>query len=477
MFNSYEELKKYCTDKGIRFIDFKIIDLVGRWHHLTVPLEGLTEEILEQGIGIDGSSYGFLSVEKSDMVFKPDLTTAFMDHFARYPMLSVISDIYSLEEEGAARFEGDPRYVAQKAERYLQQSGVADSCILWPEFEFYVLDHISYQVKPQHVEVLMDSEQAAWNTADREYGNLGYKVRSHGGYHADLPYDSSFDLRNEIVTRLQESGVPVKYHHSENGGPGQGEIELGFGPLTRMADRSMMVKYFVKNTAMANGRTVTFMPKPFYDEAGSGMHVHIQFFRGGKPVFYDPQGYSGLSRIALQAIGGVLQHARALAAFTNPSTNSYKRLVPGYEAPVNIGFATSNRSAVIRIPGYALSPEAKRFEYRPMDATCNPYLAYAAILMAAIDGIEQQIDPTAAGFGPFDFNLYTLSEEEKGKIKSLPRSLEEAADALEQDYGFLTRSGVFPENLIRDQLFRLRREAEQVNTFPHPLEYEMYYDL
>lgn len=476
MFTDFTGLKKYCAEKGIMFVDFKIIDLVGRWHHLTIPVDKLSESVLKEGIGMDGSSYGFLSVEKSDMVFKPDITTTFVDSYARCPMLSIIADIYALEDE-TKRFEGDPRYVAQKAERYLQQTGIADSCIMGPEFEFYILDHISYLVNPHHVEVLMDSEQAAWNAADREHGNLGYKVKPHGGYHADLPYDSSFDLRNEVVARLQESGVPIKYHHSENGGPGQVEIELSFGPLTKMADSSMLVKYFVKNSAVANGRTVTFMPKPFFGEAGNGMHVHIHFFKKGKPIFYDAKGYAGLSKTALYAIGGILKHARALTAFTNPSTNSYKRLVPGYEAPVSIGFATANRSAVIRVPGYANSPEEKRFEYRSMDASCNPYLAYPALLMAALDGIKNEIDPTEAGFGPFDFNLYELSPEDKKKIQALPSSLEEAAAALEKDHRFLTEGKVFPEGLIEDQLRRIRLESEKVSTFPHPLEYEMYYDL
>lgn len=475
MFKSFTELKEYCTAEGIELIEFKVIDAAGRWRHLTIPANQLNEKTINKGIGMDGSSYGFLTVEKSDMVFKPDISTAFRDPFAKQPMLSMISDIYTLGE-GAGRFAGDPRYIAQKTEDYAANLGVADLCLLGPEFEFYILDHVSFRNDVNHIEVNLDSRQASWNAGNNEYPNPGYYVRPHGGYHVDIPYDSSFDLRNEIVTMLQERNVPVTYHHAENGGPGQVEIEVVLGTLKTMADRTMIIKYFVKNLALQRGRTATFMPKPFYGEAGSGMHAHIQFFKEGKPVFYG-NGYSGLSETALFAIGGILKHARALCAFTNPSTNSYKRLVPGYEAPVSIGFATANRSSVIRIPGYADTPDSKRFEFRSMDATCNPYLAYSALLMAAMDGINNKIDPVKEGFGPFDFNLYALSPEELKKIKALPKSLEEAADSLEQDYQFLLAGNVFPEGLIKDQISRIRKEAEQVNIVPHPVEFQLYYDL
>ena len=475
MFTTFAELKDFCGKEGIQLIDFKVVDMAGRWHHLTIPVEQLTEKTISKGIGMDGSSYGFLTVEKSDMAFKPDISTAFVDPFSEIPMISIMADIYTLGE-GAGRFEGDPRYVAQKTEEYIAKLGIADTCLLGPEFEFYILDHISFRNDVNHLEVNVDSRQAAWNTGKRDEPNLGYHVGLHGGYHVDLPKDSSFDLRNEMILMLDKHGVPVKYHHSENGGPGQVEIEVEFGTLTTMADRSMLLKYIVKNLALKWGRTVTFMPKPFYGELGSGMHAHIQFFNEGKPVFFG-EGYSGLSDIALYAIGGILKHARSLCAFTNPSTNSYKRLVPGYEAPVSIGFATANRSSVIRIPGYADTPDSKRFEIRSMDATCNPYLAYSAVLMAAMDGINNKIDPVKEGFGPFDFNLYTLTPEEQKKIKSLPKSLDEAADALEQDYEYLLAGNVFPKGLILDQIRRIREDAEKVSIVPHPLEFELYYDL
>ncbi|SHI73954.1 glutamine synthetase [Geosporobacter subterraneus DSM 17957] len=476
MFNSLEELKEFCRTQEIQLIDFKVVDLAGRWHHLTIPMERFTDKTMETGIGFDGSSYGFLSVEKSDMVFKPDISTAFVDPFTETPTLTMIGDIYTLGNE-RERFEGDPRYIAEKTERYMKETGIADYSLLGPEFEFYILDHISFKTTPHHVEVLMDAHQAEWNTDKKDVQNLGYKVLHHKGYHADLPYDSSFQLRNKMVLALEKNGVPVKYHHSENGGPGQVEIEVSFGPLREMADRTMMLKYIVKNTAIANGKTITFMPKPFYGEAGSGMHVHMQLFKNGEPIFYDEKGYSGLSDTALYAIGGILKHSPALMAFTNPSTNSYKRLVPGYEAPVSICYATANRSSVIRIPGYATQPEEKRFEFRPSDATCNPYLAYSALLMAAFDGIKNKIDPEKEGFGPYDVNVYALSKEEKEKIKGLPKSLEEAADALERDHQFLLEGGVFSKGMIYDQLRRIRSDAAQMSIVPHPLEYKMYFDL
>ncbi|SHK26912.1 type I glutamate--ammonia ligase [Paramaledivibacter caminithermalis] len=476
MFKDLCDFRNFVIDNEIKFIDFKVIDLAGRWHHLTITASRFSEKILENGIGFDGSSYGFLTVEKSDMVFKPDLSSAFLDPFSEVPTLTMIGNIYALGDK-TQRFEGDPRYVAEKAEKYMKKTGIADKALFGPELEFYILDHISYVNSSNHMEVYLDSEQAEWNTGKRDIKNLGFKVHHKEGYHVDIPYDVNFDLRNSIVLKLEEHGVPVKYHHPEVGGPGQLEIELSFGGLVEMADRTMLTKYIIKNEAVRHGKTVTLMPKPFLGEAGSGMHVHLQLFKNEEPIFYDEHGYSALSRTALYAIGGILKHSPALMAFTNPSTNSYKRLVPGYEAPVSICFATSNRSSVIRIPGYANKPEAKRFEFRPSDATCNPYLAYSALLMAMIDGIKNEIDPVKEGYGPYDVNIFDLSDEERVKIKGLPKSLEEAADALEKDYEFLLADGVFSLGIIKDQIKRMRQDASRVNMTPHPLEYEMYFDL
>jgi len=481
LFKNFEQATDFIKKNGIKIIDFKEIDLAGRWHHLSIPSERFDEDLLKKGIGFDGSSYGFLMVEKSDMVFIPDITSAFVDPIAEIPTLSMIGDIYKIAGKNYERFEDDPRNVADKAEKYLSDVGIADKCLFGPEFEFYILDNVEFKIETNNIEVHLDSEQSEWNTINSIYDesgfNRGYKVMTHKGYHADMPYDTTFDLRNEMVCQLEESGVPVKYHHHENGGPGQVEIEVNFSTLRDMGDRTQKLKYLIKNMAMLNGKTVTFMPKPFHKEAGSGMHVHLHMFKEGKPVFYDETGYSGLSETALYAIGGILKHSAALMAFTNPTTNSYKRLVPGYEAPVSICFATANRSAVIRIPGYANEPEDKRFEFRPSDATANPYLCYSAILMAAIDGIINKIDPTEEGFGPYDKNMYNLTDEEKKLVKGLPKTLDEAADAIENDFDFLLAGEVFTNSIIKSQLVKIRKDIEEVGQIPHPIEFMKYYDL
>ena len=481
LFENFEQLSGFIKEKNIKIVDFKEIDLAGRWHHLSIPAERFTKELLGKGIGFDGSSYGFMTVEKSDMVFIPDIKSAFADPVSDVPAVSMIGDIYKINGSSYERYGGDPRYIAQKAEKYLADSGISDRCVFGPEFEFYILDNAEFRIEPRNIEVHLDSAQAEWNTINSAYDdcgkNRGYKVMAHKGYHADSPHDITFDLRNRIVCLLEENGVPVKYHHHENGGPGQVEIEVNFSTLCEIGDRTQKLKYLVKNTAFKYGKTVTFMPKPFYGEAGSGMHVHLQMFKDGNPVFYDKDGYSGLSKTALYAIGGILRHSPALMGFTNPSTNSYKRLVPGYEAPVSICYATANRSAVIRIPGYTIEPGDKRFEFRPPDAASNPYLCYTAILMAAMDGIKNKIDPSAEGYGPYDKNMYKLTEEEKKKVKALPASLDEAANAMEKDHGFLLAGGVFSEEIINSQLAAIRRDAEEVSIIPHPVEFRKYFDL
>lgn len=476
MFKTLAEVKEFCAENDIKIVDFKVTDLPGRWHHLSIPVGRLSENILTEGIGFDGSSYGFLTVEKSDMVFIPDLSTAFVDPFCEEPTLSMIGNIYTLDG-GVKRYEGDPRYIAEKAEGFMKASGIADENVIGPEFEFYVFDQIAYDNQPQHVEVTIDSIQADWNTNEK-YNNLGYKVPHKGGYHVTLPYDVTNDLRSKICILLEDLGMPIKYHHHEVGGPGQLEIEVEFGQMKDMADKTYLLKYVVKNMAVREGKTATFMPKPIFGEAGSGMHVHMMLWKDGKPLFYNEKGYSGLSDTALYYIGGILKHAPALLAFTNPSTNSYKRLVPGYEAPVSICFATSNRSSVIRIPGYANKPENKRFEFRPSDATCNPYLAYSALLMAGLDGIINKIDPTEEGFGPYDMNIFDMSEEDRSKIKGLPKSLEEALNALKEDNEFLLRGNVFTKELINTWIKnKYEKEFKKISIIPHPAEFALYYDL
>lgn len=476
MFQNLQQAQDFCAANEIQMVDFMMVDLNGRWRHLTIPAARLTEHTLKNGIGFDASNYGFAPVEKSDMVFVPDLSSAYVDEFAEIPTLSMIGDVFIIDLPENRRFDQDPRNVAYHAQEYMRQLGVADEMRLGPEFEFYVFDHVSYTVKPNEAKYRVDSKQAEWNTGDEGY-NLGYKMPKKGGYHMASPLDALNGFRSRVTMMMERQGIPVKYHHHEVGGPGQLEIELEFGPMLDMADKTMMAKHLIKNAALAEDKTATFMPKPIYAEAGSGLHVHMHLFKDGRPLFYDEQGYSQLSDTALFFIGGILTHARALCAFTNPSTNSYKRLVPGYEAPVTIGYATSNRSSVIRVPAYAKAPQDKRFEFRAPDGMCNPYYAYSAILMAGLDGIRKKIDPQRAGFGPYDLNMYHLTPEEQRKIKQLPRSLDEALDALEADHGFLTAGEVFPQRLIEAWIKNKRADAARCNRLPHPVEFEMYYGL
>ena len=479
MFKTVKEAQEFIKANDIKMIDFKMIDIDGRWRHITIPSNRLNEDTMVYGIGFDGSNYGYAAVEKSDMVFIPNLESAQIDPFVSQPTLTMTGDVCIIGKVGEANrpFDQYPRNVAIRAQEYMKEIGVADKMIIGPEFEFHLLDHVSYEAKPNRVAYEVDTEQAEWNSGENEVQNLGYKVPGHGGYHIAAPQDITYDIRSRMCLMLEDWGVKVKYHHHEVGGSGQVEIEVELGEMLEMADKTMIIKYIVKNEAVANGKTATFMPKPIYGEAGNGMHVHMLLFKDGKPLFFDENGYSGLSDFAHWFMGGLLKHARSLCAITNPSTNSFKRLVPGYEAPVTIGYATSNRSAVIRIPAYAKSPETKRFEIRNPDATCNPYYAYAAILMAGLDGVMNKIDPEANGWGPYDYNLYNLTDEEKAKLQHLPTSLDEALDALEADYEYLTKGGVFPEALLKTWIKRKRAEAKKVNQIPHPAEFGLYYDL
>jgi len=477
MFKNINEMIEYCHINKVEIIDLKVVDMKGVWHRLSITSQKLVPSIMEKGIGFDGSSYGFLTVEKSDMVMIPDVTSAYLDSNKDHKTIAVISDIYVINGNKLNRFEDDPRFVALKTEQFMMKNEIADECLLGPEFEFFVLDHVSFKTTNQHTEVKLDSNQADWNMGDDSKRNLGLKVKSHGGYHLDSPFDSSYELRTEVALKAEEINIPIKYHHSENGGPGQVEIEVDFAGIKEMGDRTMKLKNLLKLTAVKMNKTVTFMPKPFSNETGSGMHVHIQLKKNGEYIMFDKDGYSGLSKIAHYAIGGILKHAKSITAITNPTTNSYKRLVPGFEAPVTVGYATSNRSAVIRIPGYTITADEKRFEIRSPDATCNPYLAYSAIMMAAFDGVINKIDPSVEGFGPFDFNLYNLTDDEKMKIKHLPENLLEAANALEDDYEYLLAGDVFSLNLIKNHIKKIKEDHYLVNKMPHPIEFEMYYDL
>jgi glutamine synthetase len=355
----------------------------------------------------------------------------------------------------------------------MKDTGIADEMLILPEFEFYLFDDVAWDVSHNRIAAEIDASQAPWNTYNEGFGNV---IGSQKAYHVAKPLDTSFECRSEMCMEIEKAGIPVKYHHPEVGAAGQFEIEPKLGKMSKMADGTMMIKYIIRNVAAKYGKTATFMPKPVYNEAGSGMHVHMLLLKNGQPVFSDDNGYSHLSEAAHFLLGALIKHKSAFFALTNPSTNSFKRLVPGFEAPVTVGYATSNRSAVIRIPAYAKTPNMRRFELRNPDATCNPYFAYAAILMAGLDGIKNKIDPHKNGWGPYDVNLYTLSDKEKKKLKQLPTRLDDALDALEKDHAFLCEGGVFPEELIKNFIKTKRAELANFNAIPHPAEFDKYFN-
>ena len=411
------------------------------------------------------------------MVFIPDISTAVLDPFVKIPTLSMIGDVMVIDQPANRPFDQYPRNVAKRSVAYMRELGIADEMIIGPEYEFHVFNGMSYSEQPNEIGYKLYDLESVWSSGGAPEQNNGFHTRPKEGYHADQPSDRTFNMRNEICLEMEKWGVDVKYHHHEVGGSGQLEIEVELGEMTRLADSTMAAKYVIRNTAARSGMTATLMPKPIYGEAGNGMHVHMLLKKDGKPVFYDEHNYAQLSQTAMYFIGGLLTHIRSLCALTNPSTNSYKRLIPGFEAPVTIGYAMANRSAVIRIPAYVKSPDKKRFELRNPDATCNPYYAYAAVLMAGLDGIRNKIDPAVHNWGPFDFNLFELPEEERAKIGHLPASLDEALDALEQDHDYLTAGGVFPERLISTWLKTMRADSSEIGRIPHPAEFARYYDL
>ncbi|MGD8968411.1 MAG: type I glutamate--ammonia ligase [Anaerolineae bacterium] len=472
MFTSLEEARDYIETRGILMVDLKFTDLWGRWHHLTIPENRFTATLMKAGVGFDGSAVGLKSVKAGDMVLVPDLSTGFADPFCDAPTLSFICA--TLEADTKAMFDNDPRNIANCAEAFLIETGVADRSLWGPEFEFYLFDNVAYENEMNRAGYRVESSEATWRSGTAGHGHY---IPLHGGYHAIPPKDALHNLRSEISLHLQAMGVPVKYHHHEVGGPGQCEIETPLMGLVQAGDATMIVKYVTKMAAHRHGQTATFMPKPIYGEAGSGMHFHQHLFKGTRNVFYDPEGYGLLSRTGLHYIGGLLHHGAALLAFASPSTNSYRRLVPGYEAPVNAFFSIGNRSAAVRIPRYATQPDEVRIEFRPPDATCNVYLALAAQLLAGLDGVRQEIDPTEAGFGPIDADVFSWSGERRAEIKPLPSSLKGALDALAQDHEFLLAGEVFPEDLIERWIaFKMEEEYYQVRNRPHPYEMELYFD-
>jgi len=472
MFKTFEQAYKFIQTQDIRMIDLKWCDYSGRWRHVTLSAKSFTPYLFKNGIGFDASSVGFKPVNAGDMVLIPDLDNAFIDPFYEERTLSFIANIH--EAESKQQYTLDPREILHRAHELLKASGVADDCLWGPEFEFFVFSEAEYSNGLNHASYWFDSPEAAWVPSEDLHG---FFIPKHGGYHRIPPADQHMDLRNRMCIILEDLGIPVKYHHHEGGGPGQNEIETILLSTTRAGDASMLIKYVVHMSAFMEGLTATFLPKPLYGEAGNGMHFHQQLIKGGKNVFYDAKGYSRMSRLALYYIGGLLSHAPALTALTNPSTNSYRRLTPGYEAPVNLFFGSGDRSAAIRIPRYATDPKEARMEYRPPDGTCNPYLAMAGMLMAGLDGIQKKIDPTKSGYGPFESDIFALPLEKRPTVKCLPTTLESAALALQEDHDFLTEGGVFEKELIDYWVRTKIQEYRSVADRPHPYEIEMYFDL
>ncbi len=467
-----KDVIKFASENGARMVDLKFMDFPGMWQHFTVPTSHLDETMFEEGVGFDGSSIrGWQAIHASDMIVLPDPETAVMDPFTAVPTLSLICNI--LDPITREQYTRDPRNVAEKAESYLKATGIADTAYFGPEPEFFIFDDVRFDFQPQCGYYYLDSIEGQWNMGRAEGPNLGYKSRYKEGYFPVPPTDQFMDIRTEMALILEEMGIKVEAQHHEVATGGQAEIDMRFAPLTKMADHLMTYKYVVRNVARKHGKTVTFMPKPLFGDNGSGMHTHQSLWKGGAPLFAG-HGYAGLSDLALHYIGGILHHAAALCAFVAPTTNSYKRLVPGYEAPVNLAYSSRNRSAGVRIPMYSPSPKAKRVEVRFPDNTCNGYLAFAAMLMAGLDGIQNKIDPGP----PLDKDIYELPPEELAEVPSVPASLGEALDALERDHEFLLKGDVFTEDVIETWLWYKRtKEVDPVRLRPHPYEFVLYYDL
>jgi len=474
MFKTASEVVKYIKDNDVKFLDVRFTDLPGVQQHFNLPASMIDEEFFVDGQLFDGSSIrGFASIHESDMQLIPDVTTAYLDAFRVEKTLNMIFDIYN--PRNGEIYHKDPRQVAKKAQAYLNTTGIADTAFFAPEAEFFIFDDVRYEVKQNSAFHFIDSSEAAWNSGRvEEGGNLANKTPFKGGYFPVAPVDQHADMRDSIVLELEAVGLQVERSHHEVGTAGQGEINYKFDTLLRAADDILKFKYIVKNVAHQYGKTATFMPKPLFGDNGSGMHVHQSLWKDGKPLFYDENGYGGLSDLARWYIGGILKHAPSLLAFTNPTVNSYHRLVPGFEAPVNLVYSAGNRSASIRIPMTGTNPKAKRIEFRAPDASSNPYLAFAAMLMAGLDGIQNRIEPHE----PVDKDLYELPAEEAKLIPQVPGSLGEVLTALENDHDYLLKGGVFTKELIETWIeYKREHEIKPLAQRPHPYEFELYYGV
>jgi glutamine synthetase len=462
---------EFAKKNGAKVLDLRFTDLPGLWHHVSYPIDQFSEASFEEGFGMDGSSIrGWAAIHESDMLLIPDAGWYMMDPFTEIPTLVMICDV--IDPVTKQRYDRDPRYIGRKAEMYLQSTGIADTAYLGAEAEFFIFDNVRFDQREQHGFYFIDAEEGRWNSGRKE-NNLGYRPRYKEGYFPVPPTDHYQDLRSEMAMTMQACGMEVECHHHEVATGGQTEIDLKFDSLVRSADHMMLYKYIARNVANQYGKTVTFMPKPLFQDNGSGMHTHQSLWKGGKPLFAG-DGYAGFSQMGLWYIGGLLAHGRALSAIIAPTTNSYKRLVPGFEAPVNLAYSRRNRSAACRIPMYSASPKAKRVEFRPPDPSCNPYMAFAAMVMAGLDGVENKIDPGQ----PLDKDIYDLGPEEMAKVPSMPGSLGDALDALESDHAFLLKGDVFTEELLDTYIgYKREKEDQAVRLRPHPYEFALYYDI
>jgi len=461
-----------CRSQDVQMVDFRFTDVIGTWQHFSSPVTELDESMFVEGVGFDGSSIrGFQRIDESDMILLPDAASALVDPLLRIKTLLLTCDVY--DPVTRQRYTRDPRFIAQKAERYLTTSGIATTSYWGPEAEFFVFDDVRYDLRQHTSSYSVDSAEGIWNSGRDEKPNLGHKPRHKEGYFPAPPADSLQDFRSGLVLKMQEAGIEVEVHHHEVASAGQCEIDMRFDTLTEMGDRMMLYKYLVKMYAKEHFKAATFMPKPIFGDNGSGMHCHQSLWKDGTNLFFDASGYAQTSELARWYIGGLLAHSDALMAFCAPTTNSYRRLVPGYEAPVNLVYSQRNRSAAVRIPVYSTSPRSKRIEYRPPDGTANPYLAFAAMLLAGIDGIRRQIEPGE----PMDVDLYELPESEAAKIRQVPGSLDAALAALEADHAFLLEGDVFTKDLIETWIeYKRRKEVDFVRMRPHPAEFFLYFD-
>jgi glutamine synthetase len=469
-----EELIELARKQGIEMVDLKFTDLPGTWQHMQMPLEALEADDFTAGLGFDGSSIrGFQTIDESDMLLMPDHTTAILDPFYDLPTVSVLCSI--ADPISHERYSRDPRFIAVKAERHLVEGTLADTAYFGPEAEFFVFDHIAYEQREHRAFYEVDSAEGFWNSGQPQHAkpNLAYKLRQKEGYFPVPPADSLANIRAEMVAVMRSLGIACEFHHHEVSSGGQGEIDMRFQPLLRMADQMMLYKYVVRNIAVKHGKVATFMPKPIFEENGSGMHVHQSIWKDGETLMSDPDAYAGLSETGRYYIGGLLKHADSLLAFCAPTTNSYRRLVPGYEAPVNLVYSARNRSACVRIPVYSKEPKTKRVEFRSPDPLANPYLAFSALMMAGLDGIKNKIDPGE----PLDTDLYELSAADLARVESVPGSLEESLDALDSDHAYLLEGGVFTEDVVQTYIsYKRESEVDQVRMRPHPWEFALYHD-